>query len=101
METVEQIYENIKKRLRGRDVAIIAYITYSEEHGYSCYNPICLDFKNDKENLRLMKRFAASKDFYAFYDSIKGSEFYNKNIENLNGMTKAFAKAMLGAEFVE
>lgn len=101
METVEEIYENIKKRLRGRDVAVIAYITYSEEHGYSCYNSICLNFKNDKGNLRLMKKFAISKDFYAFYDSVKGSEFYNKNRENLNGMTKLFTKALLGAEFVD
>ena len=76
-ETIEQIYYKIKNESE-LSAAMLMYITFNN-NTYNGGNSICVDFKNDKESIGILKKIQSKKDFYAFWNSKKGKKFYKDN----------------------
>ena len=89
-ETITQIYHNIKKEC-NRPSALLTYVTYDGKT-YNCGNVIAIEFNNDEKSIKEMTEVSEKKNFYAFFHSEKGMEFFNKNIK---GITQALTNEIL------
>lgn len=80
IKTIEEIYYKIKeKAILICPIGMFYYIRFDDKkYDWTSY---ILDFhdKNDEENIKKMYEISKKEDFYAFLNSKKGMEFYEKN----------------------